>query len=80
MRSSSLRCAAGTTSHYFYGWLDGKIPGTSAKVVFTKVGIDQVLWNPIFGVMFFAYQAGFELKGVGYVVDKVQNELLTQVT
>jgi len=70
----------GTSSHYFYGWLDGKIPGTSAKVVFSKVAIDQVLWNPIFGVMFFTYQAGFELKGLGYVMDKVKNELLTQVT
>ena len=32
----------GTTSHWFYGMLDGKIPGTSAKVVFSKVFIDQV--------------------------------------
>jgi len=69
----------GTTSHYFYGFLDGKIPGTGAKQVFTKVFIDQVLWNPIFGVMFFSYVAAFELKGIGYVKDKVQNELLTQV-
>ena len=44
----------GTTSHWFYGMLDGKIPGTSAKVVFSKVFIDQVLWNPCFGVMFFS--------------------------
>ena len=26
----------GTTSHVFYGWLDGKFPGTSAQVVFAK--------------------------------------------
>ncbi|KAL1529253.1 hypothetical protein AB1Y20_000207 [Prymnesium parvum] len=69
----------GTTSHYFYGFLDGKIPGTGAKPVFSKVFIDQVLWNPIFGIMFFSYVAAFELKGIGYVKDKVQNELLTQV-
>jgi len=60
--------------------LDGKIPGKSAKVVFTKVFIDQVLWNPIFGVMFFSYVAALEQKGVPYVVDKVRKELLTQVT
>lgn len=29
--------------------------------------------------MFFSYVAAFELKGIGYVKDKVQNELLTQV-
>ena len=42
----------GSTSHWFYGMLDGKIPGTSAGVVASKVFIDQVLWNPIFGIMF----------------------------
>eukprot|EP00325_Prymnesiales_sp_UTEX-LB-985_P027632 CAMPEP_0174719554 /NCGR_PEP_ID=MMETSP1094-20130205/31372_1 /TAXON_ID=156173 /ORGANISM="Chrysochromulina brevifilum, Strain UTEX LB 985" /LENGTH=267 /DNA_ID=CAMNT_0015919867 /DNA_START=79 /DNA_END=882 /DNA_ORIENTATION=- len=70
----------GTTSHYFYGWLDGKIPGTSAKVVFSKVFIDQVLWNPCFGVMFFSYVALLEAKGISYVIDKTKTELLTQVT
>tara|TARA_B100000524_G_C23518447_1_gene323235 strand:+ start:51 stop:320 length:270 start_codon:yes stop_codon:yes gene_type:complete len=39
-----------------------------------------VLWNPIFGIMFFSYVAMLELKGVGYVVDKVQNELWTSVS
>jgi len=41
----------GPTGHWFYGKLDGAIPGTGAVQVFSKVGIDQVLWNPIFGVM-----------------------------
>ena len=68
----------GSTSHWFYGMLDGKIPGTSAGVVASKVFIDQVLWNPIFGIMFFSYVAVLELKGLGYVVDKVKNELMTQ--
>jgi len=80
IRLTSFGCLVhGTTSHYFYGFLDGKIPGTGGKQVFTKVFIDQVLWNPCFGVMFFSYVAAFELKGIGYVKDKVQNELLTQV-
>ena len=70
----------GSTSHWFYGKLDGKIPGTSASAVASKVFIDQVLWNPIFGIMFFSYVAVLELKGLGYVVDKIQNELMTQVT
>ena len=69
----------GTTSHWFYGMLDNAIPGTGAKPVFTKVFIDQVLWNPIFGIMFFSYVACLEWKGLDYVIDKTRNELLTQV-
>jgi protein Mpv17 len=70
----------GTTSHWFYGMLDGKMPGKSAKVVFTKVFIDQVLWNPCFGIMFFSYVALLELKGIGYVIEKTRKELLNSVT
>ena len=68
----------GSTSHYFYGFLDGKIPGATAPVVALKVFIDQVLWNPIFGVMFFGYVAALERKGIGFVTDKIKNELMTQ--
>ena len=70
----------GSTSHWFYGKLDGKIPGTSASAVASKVFIDQVLWNPIFGVMFFSYVAALEGKGPQYVVDKTKKELLTSVS
>jgi len=69
----------GSTSHYFYGFLDGKIPGTTAPIVAAKVFIDQVLWNPIFGIMFFSYVAALESKGLQYVIDKTKNELMTQV-
>jgi protein Mpv17 len=70
----------GSSSHYFYGFLDGRIPGTTAPIVAAKVFIDQVMWNPIFGVMFFGYVAALERKGISYVGDKIKNELLTQVT
>jgi protein Mpv17 len=70
----------GSTSHFFYNFLDGKIPGKSAASVASKVFIDQVLWNPIFGVMFFSYVAALEGKGPEYVVNKVKKELLTSVT
>jgi protein Mpv17 len=43
----------GTTGHYFYGMLDSKLPGTKPITVATKVAIDQTIWNPIFGCMFF---------------------------
>ena len=36
----------GTTSHWFYGKLDGKIPGTDAGAVASKVFIDQGLVEP----------------------------------
>ena len=45
----------GTTGHYFYGFLDSKLPGTKPVTVAKKVIIDQVFWNPIFGLMFFGY-------------------------
>ena len=40
----------------------------------------QVLWNPIFGIMFFTYVVACELKGVGYIKAKVQHELVSQAT
>jgi len=45
----------GTTGHYFYGFLDSKLPGTKPVTVASKVIIDQVFWNPIFGCMFFGF-------------------------
>ena len=69
----------GTTSHWFYGMLDGKIPGTSAKVVFTKVFIDQVLWNPIFGTVFFTYLNFWEGKTVDDLWKKLNADLQTAV-
>mmetsp|Transcript_16263 Transcript_16263/g.54696 ORF Transcript_16263/g.54696 Transcript_16263/m.54696 type:complete len:371 (+) Transcript_16263:80-1192(+) len=70
----------GPTGHWFYGNLDSLIPGATARKVFTKVFIDQVLWNPIFGIMFFGYMAATEGKGPMLVVKRIQNDLLTQVT
>lgn len=34
----------GTTGHYFYGFLDSKLPGTAVQTVATKVAIDQTIW------------------------------------
>ena len=69
----------GPTGHWSYGKLDGAISGTSVIPVFTKVGIDQVLWNPIFGVMFFGYMGILEGKNVSQTVQKIKNDLMTQV-
>ena len=59
MRTPHLRTFGllvhGTMGHYFYGFLDPKLPGTKPATVATKVLIDQMLWNPVFGLLFFGY-------------------------
>ena len=39
-----------------------------------------MLWNPIFGIMFFGYIGALEARGIQYVIDKTKNDLLTSVT
>jgi len=51
----------GSTGHYFYNFLDSKLPGNDLKTTFLKVAIDQTLWAPIFMVMFFTYMGAFDM-------------------
>jgi len=82
----TLRMAAfgllihGPTGHWFYGKLDGAIVGTSAKVVASKVAIDQCLWNPIFGVMFLGFMGITTGLGVDGTITKIKNDLYTACT
>lgn len=69
----------GTTGHYFYGFLDSKLPGTKPVTVATKVAIDQTIWNPIFGLMFFGYLNLTEGKTMEEYKNKVKNDLKTAV-
>jgi len=69
----------GTTGHYFYGFLDSKLPGTKPVTVATKVAIDQTLWNPIFGCMFFGYLNLMEGKSFQDYTNKLQADLSTAV-
>mmetsp|Transcript_53795 Transcript_53795/g.79959 ORF Transcript_53795/g.79959 Transcript_53795/m.79959 type:complete len:184 (+) Transcript_53795:134-685(+) len=69
----------GTTGHYFYGFLDSKLPGTATKTVASKVLIDQTLWNPIFGCMFFGYLNLCEGKSFTDYTKKLQSDLATAV-
>ena len=69
----------GTTGHYFYGFLDSKLPGTKPATVATKVFIDQTIWNPIFGCMFFGYLSLMEGKSWDEYVAKLKADLKTAV-
>jgi protein Mpv17 len=69
----------GTTGHYFYGFLDSKLPGTAPITVATKVAIDQTIWNPIFGCMFFGYLNFVEGKSWDDYVRKLNADLKTAV-
>ncbi|CAM9799719.1 unnamed protein product [Sphacelaria rigidula] len=69
----------GPTGHWFYGMLDKKMPGTAPMTVVSKVAIDQTIWNPIFGVMFFSYLGLAEGKSPNEIVTKIKNDLQTAV-
>ena len=70
----------GTTGHYFYGFLDGKLPGTAPITVATKVAIDQTIWNPIFGCMFFGYLNFVEGKSFEEYQNKLKADLKVRAT
>jgi len=70
----------GTTGHWFYGKLDGYIPGKGAGAVASKVFIDQVLWNPIFGIMFFGYMGAMSNMGVSGTINEIKTKLYSSVT
>ena len=70
----------GPSGHYFYGFLDRMMPGTAMKTVFSKVGIDQIAWNPIFGIVFFTSLGLMEGKSTDEIQTKIKNDLPTAVT
>lgn len=70
----------GPSGHYFYGFLDRLLPGTAMKTVFQKVGIDQIAWNPIFGIVFFTSLGLMEGKSTDQIKDKIAADLPTAVT
>ena len=69
----------GSTGHYFYGMLDSKMPGTKPVTVASKVLIDQTIWNPIFGCMFFGYLSALEGKSFDEYIQKLKADLQTAV-
>mmetsp|Transcript_13640 Transcript_13640/g.20056 ORF Transcript_13640/g.20056 Transcript_13640/m.20056 type:complete len:237 (-) Transcript_13640:346-1056(-) len=69
----------GTIGHFWYNWLDEVLAGTSPQVVVAKVFIDQVLWNPVFGVLFFTYLGLTQGDGFDKIIQKIKNDLFTTV-
>jgi len=67
----------GPSGHFFYNWLDEKIPGTDAKAVFSKVAIDQIAWCPLFMTVFFTYLGLVGGDSLSTIGAKIQNDLLT---
>lgn len=67
----------GPSGHFFYNWLDRKIPGTTVKVVATKVAIDQIIWCPIFMSVFFTYLGLCNGDSFSVIGDKIKEDLLT---
>jgi len=70
----------GTTGHYFYGFLDSVMPGKSPADVIAKVAIDQILWAPIFGIMFFTYLGATSGQGPSEIAAKIKADLVAAVT
>jgi protein Mpv17 len=67
----------GPSGHFFYDWLDGKIPGTDGKDIAIKVAIDQILWCPIFMIAFFTYLGLANGDSVFTIGNKIKNDLLS---
>ena len=53
----------GPLSHAFYGQLDGAWPGANSRAVAVKVAVDQLVWAPLFSLLFFGYIGGLEALG-----------------
>lgn len=45
----------------------------------TKVAIDQLFWNPIFGLMFFSYLGVTSGHSMDQIKEKISNDLSTAV-
>merc|ERR1712199_124218 len=67
----------GTTGHFFYNFLDGKLKGTDPLTVAAKVAIDQTCWAPVFMVMFISYMMVFE--GTPDLIEAVKGSWMTWI-
>lgn len=73
-------CVHGPVGHFFYGFLDSKFPKKDAATVALKVAIDQILWAPIFTVIFFSWIELLQGSGLKKLGDKISQDLVRGVT
>eukprot|EP00871_Galdieria_phlegrea_P002465 jgi/Galph1/3219/GphlegSOOS_G1938.1 len=66
-----------THCHIFYSNLDKLIPGTEAWKVASKVAIDQLLWAPIFAVIFFGFLGISEGQSFQQIKAKIRQDWKT---
>lgn len=69
----------GPSGHYFYNFLDEKIPGTDPKAVASKVLVDQILWCPLFMIVFFTYLGLVAGDSFGVIGNKIKSDLFLAV-
>lgn len=67
----------GPSGHYFYNWLDDKIPGKDGVSVAKKILIDQTLWCPLFMTVFFTYLGLVSGDTLGTIGTKIKTDLLS---
>ena len=67
----------GPSGHYFYNWLDSKIPGKDGLSVAKKILIDQSMWCPIFMSVFFTYLGLVNGDSFGTIGTKIKTDLLS---
>ncbi|CAN0061503.1 unnamed protein product [Ascophyllum nodosum] len=69
----------GTISHFFYNALDNTLPGTAAVTVIQKVIIDQLMWAPIFTLIFFTWIGVTSGASPNEIATKIKNDLVSGV-
>jgi len=67
----------GPSGHYFYNWLDAKIPGKDGSSVAKKILIDQTMWCPLFMTVFFTYLGLVNGDSVSTIGTKIKSDLLS---
>lgn len=69
----------GPSGHYFYNWLDSKIPGKDGASIAKKIIIDQTMWCPIFMTVFFTYLGLVNGDSLATIGNKVKKDLFSAV-
>ncbi len=67
----------GPCGHFFYGWLEPTIPGTYAVRVCSKVAFDQLVWCPVFMIVFFTYFGLVNGDSFNTITDIIKNDLFS---